>query len=286
MNENKKVVVKKRNNKKNLLVLAMAGVLGCGSVLGASAFFTDQASSQANAKVGTFNMAVTDMSDLDGNYRDWATLTAQTGEQGYAADAQVGTKVMAENGKKAADFTKGAATDAANPSTGIINPGDTGIYAYKVENTAEKSMDTAKTVKVTVKLADGVTETLDKAKDANAYTIEGLGDPVVLVSDDGKTMDLYYAQADTDILDGSIEKDSGVAEGQSALTYAYNADFNRLCNNKFQGMDVTIKTTVYAKQHRNSLNSTLAVNKAATNEADVFTGTGDWAEIANFKTVA
>lgn len=291
MNENKKVIVKKKDRKKQLLVLAMAGVLGCGGVLGASAFFTDHETTTASAKAGTFNMAVTDMSDLDGNFRDWATLTAQSGEKGYVADAQVGTKAMAENGKKDATFALPAATDAANPSTGIINPGDTGIYAYKVENTAEKSMDTAKTVKVTLTLAEDakmptsdtdpalIDAKFDKTKDASAYTLEGLGEPKVVVSENGKTMTLSYAVADTEILDGTIEKDA--ATPQTAVTYAYNADFNRLCGNKYQGLGVKIDTTVYAKQHRNSLASTLSVNEDGT-----FTGTGDWADIAHFETVA
>lgn len=271
MDKNKKYVVKKRDGKKQLLVLAMAGVLGCGGILGASAFFTDQGTTTATATVGTFNMKVTDMSDLDGQYSDWATGTQ--------------VKKLTTEGKQATDFTLPEAYDKANPSTGIINPGDTGIYAYKIENTAEKSMDTAKTVKVTVALKAGSDDTISKTDDANVYTIAGLGTPAVVMGADSKSMTLYYAMADTDVLDGSIEKDSGVTDGQTSMIYAYNADFNRLAKNKFQGMKVTIGTTVYAKQHRNSLNSTLNVNPDATGDDNAFTGTGDWSAIDSFEHV-
>lgn len=280
MNE-KKIFVKK----KPLLVLAMAGVLGCGGILGASAFFTDHETTQATATVGTFNMQVTDMSDLDGQYSSWNADGVQTKvltAAGKQADDVRGAKV---DGKEVYENAK----DKDNPSTSIINPGDTGIYQYKIANTAEKSMDTAKIVKVTLTLAADakmptsatdptlIDAKFDKATDADAYTIDGLGTPVAVVSEDGKTMTLSYAQADTEVLSGSKEAD-GAANN---VIYAYNADFNRLCGNKYQGLGVKIDTTVYAKQHRNGINSTLTVK----NDGSI-AGTGDWAEIANFETVA
>lgn len=281
MDENKKIVAKK-DRKKQLFVLALAGVLGCGGILGASAFFTDKEVTQATATVGNFNMTVTDLSDLDGQYSSWGTDGSQT-------------KVLTTTGKQTAD-ARGAqvdgknvyanAKDKDNPSTGIINPGDTGIFQYEVENTSEKSMDTAKTVKVTVALKAGSTDTINKAEDASVYTIDGLGTPAIVMGADNKSMTLYYAMADTDVLDGSIEKDSGVTGGQTSMIYAYNADFNRLAKNKFQGLKVTVDTTVYAKQHRNSLDSTLKTNPAATGDTDAFIGTGDWQEIGSFEHVA
>ena len=287
MNE-KKIFVKKGNKKKPLLVLAMAGVLGCGGILGASAFFTDHETTQATATVGTFNMQVTDMSDLDGQYSSWSADGVQTKvltAAGAQADDVRGAETVVD-----ADHKKYAnAKDFDNPSTGIINPGDTGIYQYKIANIAEKSMDTAKTVKVTLTLAADakmptsatdptlIDAKFDKATDADAYTIDGLGTPVAVVSEDGKTMTLSYAQADTEVLSGSKEAD-GAANN---VIYAYNADFNRLCGNKYQGLGVKIDTTVYAKQHRNGINSTLTVK----NDGSI-AGTGDWAEIANFETVA
>lgn len=296
--ENKKVIVrKKKNGKKQLLVLALAGVLGCGGVLGASAFFTDHETTQATAKAGTFNMKVTDMSDLDGQYSDWSTgtqvkvLTAAGAQTDDARGAKVAGKEVYENAK-----------DKDNPSTGIINPGDTGIYQYKIENTAEKSMDTAKVTKITLKLADDKTGKTLTAADANTYALDPteLGDSITgpkvitgsaTVGADGKleftagaagnAIQLVYAGADAKILDGSIEKDSGVEAGQSSMIYAYNVDFARDAGNVYQGMQAQIDTTVYAKQHRNGINSTLTVEDNGS-----IAGTGDWAEIASFETVA
>lgn len=261
---------KKNNKKKRAAVLLIAGLIGAGGIaglVGTSAFFTDQASISKEQNVGTMNMKLTDLSDLDGQYGTFDSATGKT--TGVVTDGYQGT-----------DYTLPEAKDAANPSTGIINPGDDGIYAYKIENTAEKSFDTAKVTKVTVKIKAtdpaGNAATITKADDAGAYTIPGLGTPYVKQVDD-QTLELTYASNDTEILSGSVENDG---KGTSAA-YAYNADFARDLKNKFQDADVKIDTTVYAKQHRNAVDSKLSVNA----ETGALEGTGDWAEVGSFETV-
>lgn len=264
MNRNKKV--SKRKVAAGVAAVAVAAAIGIG---GASAFFTDQASISKKQNVGTMNMKLTDLSDLDGQHGTFDSATGKT------------TGAVATEGYQGTDYTVLAATDAANPSTGIINPGDDGIYAYKIENTAEKSFDTAKVTKVTVKIKGtdpaGNAATITKADDAGAYTISGLGTPYVKQVDD-QTLELTYASNDTEVLSGSVEKDG---KGTSAA-YAYNTVFARdQLKNKFQDADVKIDTTVYAKQHRNGMDSKLSVNA----ETGALEGTGDWAEVGSFETV-
>lgn len=259
MAENKK---KSSGMRKGVLAVALlCGIGAVGGIAGTSAFFTDKAEINKSVNVGTMNMKVTDLSDLDGDYGthkgDGSTVGAIT-----TADYQ-GT-----------EFQLPTATDAAKPSTGIINPGDDGIFAYKIENTGEKSFDTAKVVTVTVTLKDSSAK-VDAAADKDAYTIEGLGTPYV--SANGNVLTLKYAANDSEILSGSAENDG---KGTSAA-YAYNTAFSRAVKNKFQDADIKINTTVYAKQHRNSIDSALSVDTATGD----LKGTGDWAQIGSFETV-
>lgn len=236
MNQNKKIVVKKGNKKKQLLVLAMAGVLGCGGILGASAFFTDQGHTDAKAQVGGLNMTVQDLSDLDGDYSNWkvdqakGTITEQDSvidtavAAGIAANAKGDRFAGNYTGRAVTEIAKTDATDKDAPSTGIINPGDSGLLQFKVANVDSKSFRTGVKSTVIVKLAADAKEpdgakaaTLDKAHkadvaagtvsmaypdgttisetmkykmaDYDAYVIDGMGAPIVKFgySADGKT---------------------------------------------------------------------------------------------------
>ena len=156
MNVNKKIVTKKKDKKKQLLVLAMAGVLGCGGVLGASAFFTDQAHTDAKAQIGGLNMTVQDLSDLDGDYSNWAvdqaagTITEQDSviDTAVKATAKTADRFAGNyTGRAVTDAIKTSgddsqATDKDAPSTGIINPGDSGLLQFKVSNVDSKSFRT------------------------------------------------------------------------------------------------------------------------------------------------
>lgn len=259
MAENKK---KSSNMRKGVLAVAlMCGIGAVGGIAGTSAFFTDKADINKSVNVGTMNMKVTDLSDLDGDY-------------GTHQDDGATVGAITTAGYQGADFNKPTATDAAKPSTGIINPGDDGIYAYKIENTGEKSFDTAKVVTVTVTLKDKAA-TVKADEDKDAYTIEGLGTPYV--SANGNVLTLKYAANDSEILSGSVENDG---KGTSAA-YAYNTAFSRAVKNKFQDADIKIETTVYAKQHRNSIASDLSVDS----KTGTLQGTGDWTNIGDFETV-
>lgn len=250
-----------RMRKGVLAVALLCGIGAVGGVVGTGAFFTDKATVDRTVNVGTMNMKVADLSDLDGDYGT------------HNADGST-TGAIKTTGYQGASFTLPAATDKAKPSTGIINPGDDGIYAYKIENTGEKSFDTAKVVTVTVTLKDA-NATMTADADGSAYTIEGLGTPIVAV--DKNVMTLTYKASDAEILSGSAEADG---KGTSAV-YAYNTAFARNVKNKFQDADIKIDTVVYAKQHRNSIASELKVNEDGT-----VTATGDWENIAEFESVA
>lgn len=257
MAENKK---KSSCMRKGVLAVALlCGIGAVGGIAGTSAFFTDKSQINSTVNVGTMNMKVTDMSDLDGDYGT------------HNADGST-TGAIKTAGYQGTDFTLPAATDAANPSTGIINPGDDGIYAYKIENTGEKSFDTAKVIRVTVALKDSAATMSDA--DDGSYTIDGLGTAKPTFK--GNTMVLTYAQNDSEALSGSVEKDG---KGTSAV-YAYNTAFSRDVKNKFQDATITIHTDVYAKQHRNSVTSALKIADDGTVE-----GTGDWTNIGSFETV-
>ena len=245
-----------------LTVALLCGIGAVSGIAGTSAFFTDKATVESSANVGTMNMKVTDLSDLDGDYGTHKT-------DGSTAGA------ITPPGDQGSDFTLPVATDAASPSKGIINPGDDGIYAYKIENTGEKSFDTAKVVTVTVTLKDSNAK-VDATADKDAYTIEGLGTPVVSAT--GNVLTLTYAATDSEILSGSVEKDNG---DKTSVAYAYNTAFSRTVKNKFQNADIKINTTVYAKQHRNSIASELNV----ADDGSAVIGTGDWTSIGHFETV-
>lgn len=246
-----------------IAVALLCGVPAAHDVIGTGAFFTDKATVEKSVNVGTMKMKVTDNSLLDpdfGTHNADGTTTGAIKTPGYQ-----GTMT---------DFVIPTATDAAKPSTGIINPGDDGLYAYTIENTGEKSFDTAKVVKVIITLKDA-TAKADAAADKDAYVIEGFDAPYVEAKDNVLT--LTYAATDSKVLNGSVENDGG--DGTSAA-FAYNTAFNRNVKNKFQDADIKIVTNVYAKQHRNSVASTLSIDTKTGN----ITGTGDWTDIANFET--
>lgn len=359
MNENKKVIVKKRGGKKNAAVLAMAGILGCAGILGASAFFTDQAHTDAKAQVGGLNMTVKDLSDLDGDYSNWdvdqatGTITEQDSvittavKAGVAANAKGDRFTGNYTGRAVAEIAKTDATDKDAPSTGIINPGDSGLLQFKVANVDSKSFRTGVKSTVIVKLAADAKEpdgakaaTLDKTHkadaeagtvsmaypdgttisetmkykmaDYDAYTIEGMGAPIVKFgySADGKTftktvpegqtanaMQLtYYTELDT--LKGSQENTEATDGKNAEVTYAFETKFNRLAQNKFQGAAIDIKTDFYALQNRKTAGTWYSVKAATpqakdethsadTNAADntLVEATGDWTQIGTFEKV-
>lgn len=379
MNQNKKIVVKKKDKKK-LLVLAMAGVLGCGGILGASAFFTDQAHTDAKAQIGGLNMTVQDLSDLDGDYSNWAvdqaagTITEQDSVIDTAVKATSKTDDRFKGnytGRAVTAITKDQATDKNAPSTDIINPGDSGLLQFKVSNVDSKSFRTGVKSSVIVKLADNAVEPDGKTtatlsgdhrkgvvagfvKDAdnsnkgyvdlaypdetnigggsqestlngtlngihsygvtdyNAYTIEGMGAPIVEFghSDDAKTFEVvdaenaggktinamrltYFTELDT--LKGSQE-DTATIDGTNATeTYAFETKFDRLAQNKFQGALIDIKTDFYALQNRKTAGTWYSVIESTdkfetTDEVDetkntLKPATGDWQQIGYFEKV-
>ena len=270
-------MAKKKNSQKKIRACATA--VACASIAfaiaGASAFFTDRTSIQDNTLVGNFDMKVEDLTNLDANYRTWTDRITSTSALAKNGQQDDGIKLPLQTADQ-----KASQAD----STGIINPGDTGLLAFKVSNNGKKSMDTAAIVTVEVKLADGAKDdngavgtlsadtTTDQGKmDAGAYTIEGLGTPVVtkgrykqnpttkeytdeIIDADKNVITLrYYTKLET--LAGSVEKttdkDDTHNAGNSAI-YAYNVDFDRALRNKFQGAAFRVNTAVYAKQHRDS----------------------------------
>lgn len=355
MNVNKKIVAKKKDRKKQLLVLAMAGVLGCGGVLGASAFFTDQAHTDAIAKVGGLNMTVQDLSDLDGDYSKWdinqvdGTITEKLSVIDTAIGATEDKPVVDTTDRFAGNHTGRSVTTAIEKtaadqtSTGIINPGDSGLLQFNVKNVDSKSFRIGVRSTVIVKLAadakepdgktaatlsgdhqkgksagtvsmaypDGTTisKTLQySVSDYNAYTIEGMGAPLVKFgySEDGKTftetvpdgktanaMQLtYYTELDT--LKGSQEKEAAVDGTKDDVTYAFETKFDRLAQNKFQGAQIDIKTDFYALQNRKTAGTWYSVNEVTdgtTPEGENATkntlkgATGDWVPVDYFEKV-
>ncbi len=219
----------KKFNKK-VAILAAIGILGVGGAIGASAFFTDKATTVDAVNVGTFNMVLTDYSDLDGNYRTWTTANASTSK-------------LATNGKQTAKFTADA-VDKAAPSTGIINPGDTGVLQFALKNDQEKSMDTA--VQVTVKSSVALTSAIEAE-----YSIEGLGTPTI--SNDKMT--LTYPIVKLGTISGTQETETDADAANTNVYYAYNVDFARNAKNAFQDANFTVTVNAYAKQHRNSFDS-------------------------------
>lgn len=246
---------------KKPVALAAAGVMLIGGALGASAFFTDKAETVNTANVGTMNVAFKDYSDLDGNYRAWAD---QDGEW-------TGTSVLTKNGLQDAKFET-AAVDADAPSTGIINPGDTGILQFSITNDQEKSFDAA--MEVVVESSVAMTD------DADEYTIEGLGTPVK--SDDDMKL-TYRVMLDT--VNGSLETEEDGLEAGTEHFYAYNVDMARTALNKFQNADMKVTAKLYAKQHRNSPEGsfTTTADENTDGYADALEATGDWAMVDSFE---
>ena len=345
--------------KKKAVVTAMAGILAVGGIMGASAFFTDQAHTDAKAQVGGLNMTVKDLSDLDGDYSKWdidqvaGTITEQDSVITTAVKAGVAANAKGDRfhgnytGRAVTEIAKTDATDKDAPSTGIINPGDSGLLQFKVSNVDSKSFRTGVKSTVIVKLAadakepDGAkTATLDKTHiadseagtvsmaypdgttisetmkykmaDYDAYTIEGMGAPIVAFgySEDGKTftetipdgktanaMQLtYYTELDT--LQGSQENTEATDGKNAEVTYAFETKFNRLSQNKFQGAQIDIKTGFYALENRQTAGTWYSVTAATpqakdeTHSADskafdnkLVEATGDWAQYASFEKV-
>lgn len=234
----------KKFNTKKVAVLGLVGALGVGSAIGVSAFFTDKADITSEASAGNINMGLQNYSDLDGNYRTWA-------------DGSNSTSLLAKDGLQDAKF-EAAAADAANPSTGLINPGDTGVLQFSLANTGSKSIDTAAIVTVTSSVAF--------TKDALEYSIPALGTPVV--SEDGKTL-TYGTAANPiklDVINGTVETEDGGLTANDEHYYAYNVDFARGSANAFMDADYSVKVDAYAKQHRNTFDT-------------------DWAQIGSFEVV-
>lgn len=209
------------------LVVSLAGCLAAGSMMGASAFFTDRAVTSKSTRVGTFNMVLTDFSDLDGTYTTWSGNTE--------------TRVVPKNGKQDGLISKDNATDASAPSTGIINPGDVGLLQFAIRNDQEKSMDTAIVVKVHSSVA------FDSA-DAAVYSVEGLGTPTL--ADGGNTLE--YALLPLDTINGSAETETGGEPYDADIYYAYNVPFLIDAADKYQDASFSVTVEAYAKQHRNS----------------------------------
>lgn len=231
-------------NTKKVAVLGLVGALGVGSALGVSAFFTDKADVSSQAVAGTIDMDLVNYSDLDGNYRTWT-------------DGSTSTSVLAKEGLQDAKF-EGTAADAANPSTGIVNPGDSGVLQFSLKNTGSKSIDTAAIVTVT--------SDVPFTEAAPEYSIPALGTPAI--SDDKMTLTYGTAQDPIvlDVINGSVETEDAGLSVNDEHYYAYNVDFARTAANAFMDANFTVKVDTYAKQHRNTF-------------------TADWAQIGSFEVV-
>lgn len=243
---------------KSGVVVSLAGCLAIGGVMGASAFFTDKASTSSTANAGTMNMVFSDYSDLDGNYRNWTSANASD-------------TVLVTNGFQAAKIEKTAAYDATAPSLKIINPGDTGLLQFSLISDKEKSFNVGVEVVVqsSVELTDG----------ADEYTVDGLGTPVK--SDDKKT--LTY-RVDLGTFNGTAENDGGYEAGKEHV-FAYNVNFSRLAGSKFSGANFTINVNAYAKQARNSIGGEFKtdVADATGNYNTKLVASGDWASIGGYE---
>ena len=256
-----------------LAVALLCGIGAVGGIAGTNAFFTDKAEISSSANAGTMSMEVIDLSDIGNNL---GTLNA---------DGSV-TGAIKNPGYQGVDAGGGGVHMVPKPpvmrsnlTKQIINPGDSGVLGYQIVNTGEKSFDTAKVVRVAVRLTSG--NKLDDTADKDVYTIDGLGTPYVKVthmaagSSQGDSLDLIYVTTDTEVLSGSKEADG---KGTSAV-YAYNTMFDRMAKNKFQGAVIWISTTVYAKQHRNSADSELSIDP----NTGAPIATGDWENIMQFE---
>lgn len=337
--------------KKKAVVTAMAGILAVGGIMGASAFFTDQAHIDAKAHVGGLNMTVEDLSDLDGDYSNWDIdqATGAITEKDSVIDTAIGVTdgvAVTPTDRFKGNYTGRVVTEGEvfheqgdQTSTGIINPGDSGLLQFKVGNYDSKSFRTGVESNVIVMLAkdakepdgetaatlsaehkkgfpagtvsmaypDGTTITNEvkyAVADYDAYTIEGMGAPIVAFghSEDGKTFEkvadptaegaktvnamqlTYYTELDT--LKGSQEQEANVDGTEDKLTYAFETKFDRLAQNKFQGAQIDIKTDLYALQNRKTAGTWYSVtaNDDATKNTRV-DATGDWTQIGSFEKV-
>ena len=255
-----------------MAVALLCGIGAVGGIAGTNAFFTDKAEISSSANAGTMSMEVNDLSDIGNNL---GTLNA---------DGSV-TGAIKNPGYQGVDAGGGGVHMVPKPpvmrsnlTKQIINPGDSGVLGYQIVNTGEKSFDTAKVVRVAVRLTSG--NKLDDTADKDVYTIDGLGAPHVEVvqSPGGDVLVLTYAATDTEVLSGSKEADG---KGTSAV-YAYNTMFDRMAKNKFQSATIGISTIVFAKQHRNSADSALSIDP---NTEDLI-ATGDWKSIEQFESTA
>lgn len=281
-----------------IAVALLCGIPAAHDVIGTGAFFTDKASIDANTNVGTMDMQVYNLSDLDGNY---GTIDAATGKT---------TGAIEHEGYQGPDFSLTRATDADNPSTGIINPGDSGIYAFKIVNAGEKSFDTCAvtTVEMTYASHEQPGGGNASAKVIRRVGYSGGGDPFGSREDEitiwpwesgmepGKYITglsgkywvdhmhlahlaksvILFEPVQGPTLSGSLEKDGET----TSAAFAYNAVLSREAPNAEQGAQYKVTTIIYAKQHRNSAESTIDYDENGN-----LTGTGDWAQIAEFETV-
>ncbi len=158
MNRNRKI------SKKKAAVTAMAGLLAVGSIMGASAFFTDQAHTDAKAHIGGLNMTVKDLSDLDGDYSKW-TLNdnGSITEDPSVIDTAV-ARVTRSDDRVTGNVTGRVVETAIETNEGdqtsenILNPGDSGLLQFTVANVDSKSFRTAMKTSVVVQLADNAKE--------------------------------------------------------------------------------------------------------------------------------
>lgn len=152
-------------SKKKAVVTAMAGIMAVGGIMGASAFFTDQAHTDAKAHMGGLNMTVEDLTDLDGDYSKWdidqvaGTIT----EKDSVIDTAV-SGITKTDDRLTGNFTGRVVANAIQTAEGdqtsenILNPGDSGLLQFKVSNVDSKSFRTAMKTSVVVQLAKDAQE--------------------------------------------------------------------------------------------------------------------------------
>lgn len=220
----------KKFNCRNAAILVMIGISCIVGIPKASAYFTDYAATTGQTKVGAFKVLLTNYSDLDGNHRAWN-------------EDDTSTSALKNNGLQDKRF-EGKAADADNPSTGFIDPGDTGILQFSLKNEQEMSMDTAVSVVVTSNAAFQSDETPE-------YYIEGLGTPELSKN----RKQLIYPLAKLNTFNGTMEQEQNGLSAEIEHYYAYNVDFSRTADPSFQNAKFIISVTAFAKQHRHSADS-------------------------------
>lgn len=220
----------KKINYRNAAILVIIGISCIVGMPKASAYFTDCAAIAGQTKAGTFKVLLTNYSDLDGNYRTWN-------------EDDTSVSVLENNGLQDKKF-EGKAVDADNPSTSIVDPGDTGILQFSLKNEQDMSIDTAVSVVIT-------SNTAFQSDEAPEYYIEGLGTPEL--SKDRKQ--LIYPLAKLDIFNGFMEQEQNGLSAEIEHFYAYNVDFVRTADLSFQDAKFIVSVTAFAKQHRHSADS-------------------------------